>query len=143
MFSYLKLFHLLFVFTWLGSLLALTRLMIFHVKQPTDVQLALGKVYRKMYFYVDLPSMLLALSLGALLLFAKGIEWKAGWLHMKLTFVLFLIICDSIAGWESVRLSRKVAHGRGWGYKVLHGVTLFCLFGVLVSIYLLKSRLGY
>lgn len=138
--SYLKLLHVLFIFIWIGSLLALTRLMAYQVKEPPEIQLRLGRIYKRMYFLVDLPSMVFAIVLGIILLLVKGVDWKAGWLHMKLLFAFLLIVCDLITGAQAVKLSRKAIVGRGIGYKVLHGMTALFLIAVLISIYILKQN---
>lgn len=136
----LKLLHVLFIFIWIGSLLALTRLMGYHAKQTEETQRSLGKIYRRMYLLVDLPAMVLAIFLGVVLLVLKGINLKAGWFHMKMTFTVLLVICDIYAGRQAFYLSKHLVGGKGVKYKILHGLTALFLIGVLVSIYIFKAR---
>lgn len=138
----LKLLHVLCVFIWIGSLLALTRLMGYQARQTQPTQLALGKIYKRMYLFVDLPAMCVAITLGIILLILKGVDFKAGWFHMKMTFALLLVICDLITGREALFLARHVVVGKGIKYKVLHGLTALFLIGALVGIYILKPALG-
>lgn len=137
--SLLKLLHVLFIFVWIGGLLTLTRLMGYHSKQTPEVQLALGKIYRRMYLFVDLPSMCLAVILGILLFILKKVDFHAGWCHMKLTFAFLLIISDLIAGRQAIKLSKQTIGGKGVGYKILHGLTALFLIATLFSIYILKA----
>ncbi len=135
----LKLLHVLFVFIWIGSLLTLTRLLAYQAKETTDTQLKIGKILKRMYFVNDLPSMILAVGFGLALLFLKDINFKAAWLHMKLTFAFLLIICDIICGCLITKHSRKPIKGRGIGYQIFHGITGLIFIGILITIYILKT----
>lgn len=128
--AFLKLLHVIFVFSWIGSLLTLTRLLGYQAKEAPDI----GLISKRMYFRVDLPSMILAVGSGLVLLFLNGVDWKLGWIHMKLTFAFLLIICDLICGWQILSLNRRPK----WVYQMLHAMTALFLIMVLISIYILK-----
>ncbi|MCH9625422.1 MAG: hypothetical protein S4CHLAM123_05960 [Chlamydiales bacterium] len=136
----LKLLHVLFVFIWIGGLLALTRLLTYQAKELPETQLKLGKILKRMYYMIDLPSMILAVGFGLTLLFLKEMNWKAPWLHIKLTLAFFIIICDIICGYLITKHSKKPIVGRGIGYQILHGITGLLFIGVLVAIYILKNN---
>ncbi|MFZ0564646.1 MAG: CopD family protein [Chlamydiales bacterium] len=130
MLAFLKLLHVVFIFSWMGSLLMLTRFLGYQTKEAPEI----GAISKRIYFRIDLPSMILAVTTGLILLFVNGVNFKAGWIHMKLTFAFFLIVCDLVCGWEIAKSSRKSR----WVYQVLHGMTALFLFMVLFSIYILK-----
>lgn len=130
----LKFFHVLFIFIWIGSLLMLTRLLGYQAKESDETFQAMNRINKRMYFFIDLPSMILAVFFGLLLLFFKDTNWKAPWLHMKLLFAFLLIVCDVILG-------TLIARGRrhpGLFYKIFHGMTGLFLILVLIAIYILK-----
>lgn len=130
----LKLFHVLFVISWLGSLLTLTCFLGYLVKEAPLVQERLSKIAKKMYLAIDLPSMILTVGLGLILLFFKeDINWKAPWLHMKLTFAFLLIVCDLVTGRLIVKERRAI-----WGYRCLHALAILLLAAILSAIYILK-----
>ena len=131
----LKLLHVLFVFVWIGSLLTLSRLMGYLAKESVVVQHRVAYLARRMYLLIDLPAMLIAIALGLSLLFLKETNWKAPWLHMKLTLAFLLIVCDLATGW---RIVRGVVD-KAMGYKILHGLAGLFFIGVLVAIYILKQ----
>lgn len=148
----LKLLHILFVFVWIGTLLTLSRLMGYLGKEDPLVQKRMGAIAKRMYLLVDLPSMLMAISLGLTLLFLKDMNWKAPWLHMKLTFAFALIVCDLLTGWKitkGIKEPTLCVAGEGQivaksktssvGYKILHGLAGLFFIGVLVAIYILKQ----
>jgi protoporphyrinogen IX oxidase len=135
----LKLFHVFVVFIWIGSLLTLSRLLAYQAKEPPEIQLKLGRILRRMYFAVDLPAMILTLCLGLSSLMIKGGDWKAPWLHMKLTFVFLLILCDLYVGKKIVLHSKAPIQGRGVRYKIFHGLAGLFFIGILIAIYIMKT----
>jgi uncharacterized membrane protein len=132
----LKLIHVLFIFVWIGTLLTIGRLMGYLAKEPPLVQERVARLARRMYLFIDFPSMIIAVTLGITsLLINEETNWKAPWLHMKLTFAFFIIVCDLFTGAAIIR--RKI--GTGNYYKILHGVTGLFFIGVLIAIYILKK----
>lgn len=136
----LKFFHVLFVFIWVGTLLSLTRFLKYQSKENAETQKNIGKILKRMYFTVDLPAMIFAVGSGLALLFLKETNWKAPWLHMKLTLVFFLIITDIICGWSIAVHRQKPIQKMGTAYQILHGITGMLLIGILIAIYILKNR---
>ena len=134
----LKLFHVFVVFLWIGSLLTLSRMLAYQAKETRDVQLKFGRILKKMYFAVDLPAMILSVGLGVTSIFVKGVNMKAPWLHMKLTFVFLLVVCDLIIGRLIIRLCKEPYTGKGRGFKVFHAAAGVCFIGILIAIYIIK-----
>jgi len=137
-----KLLHVLAVFIWIGNLLALTRLMGYHVKQEAETQKRLAAIYQRMVRFIGVPSMILAITCGVVLLGGLDLSHKPGWFHMKLTFLLGLIIADVCVMRQVSQLTESVQEGRGVRYKVLHGVVGLMLIGVLCSVYIVRDRKG-
>ncbi len=81
--------------------------------------------------------MVIAVGLGIILLFLKDMNWKAGWLHMKLTLAFILIVTDLIFGFQC--LSEKRVKGSKGG---IFAIVLLCLVGILACIYLLKATVS-
>jgi uncharacterized membrane protein len=132
----LKLLHVLFIFIWIGSLLMLTRLLGYQAKETDAAFQVMNRINKRMYFFIDLPSMVLAVVFGLLLLFLKDTNWKAPWLHMKLLFAFLLIVCDLICG---TLIAKGKRHPRLF-YQIFHGITGLFLILVLIAIYILKQN---
>ncbi len=133
----IKLFHLLCLFVWIGSLLTLTRLLGYVAKEEGAVKEKILKIMRRMYLLVDVPAMCLSITSGWVLFVLKKMDFSHGWLHMKLTMAFFLICCDVIAGRA---ILKKRESRRGVRYKVLHGVTALMLIGLLTAVYIVKNK---
>ena len=140
--AWVKALHLLAVFMWIGTLLSLTRLMGYHVKEDVETQKRLVRIYRRMYLLVQLPSMIVVIVLGLVLIAKLNLDYKPGWFHMKLTFVTGLVLCDIACYRCIVGLQAATDHGRGVKYKILHGVTGLVLMGIIVSIAVVRDKPG-
>ncbi|MCH9609571.1 MAG: hypothetical protein S4CHLAM45_15030 [Chlamydiales bacterium] len=129
----LKFFHVFFVFIWMGTLITVGR---FVASQKEENQ-ELSRISKRLYLFSDLPAMCLAILTGLTLLLTKeGINFKAPWLHLKLTFAVILIGCDIVTG----RMIIKGCFGSKW-LKSLHYIVVTCLLFVLLAIYVLKEYL--
>lgn len=134
-----KALHVLCVFVWIGNLLALTRLMGYHVKEDANTQMQMAKIYRRMYQLVELPTMVLAILFGFILMTRMDQAGDLTWFYLKLAFVAGLVLCDVVCGRFVNELNERPDTGRGVKYKILHGVTGLMLIGVLASIYIVKN----
>lgn len=104
-----KMIHLLFLFGWMAALLA-----------------TIVTQNRKIYFGIDLPCMVLALTTGLILLQFATFGSSKGWFHMKITFATLLVITDLLIGFYKV--------------KFLNYIAIAALIGVLSSIYLVRNK---
>jgi uncharacterized membrane protein len=83
----IKLFHLFFLILWLGTLFLM----------PYLIQKRFEGA-KKLYKWLELPSMILALLLGLILLLQNPAKMKIGLFHMKLTAALVLVGIDLFVG---------------------------------------------
>jgi uncharacterized membrane protein len=135
-----KLLHVLFLFLWVGSLLTLTRLVGYLAKEPPLVLERMLKLSRRLYLLVDLPSMIIGIGLGIILLIFNGVNLRAPWLHMKLTAAFLLVVSDVLFGCALMRHCRTQTIGKGVIYRVAHGSAGIIFIVVLVAVYILKPR---
>ena len=89
---WVKAFHLIFIVTWFAGLFYLPRLFAYHVAAEDQVSRERFKVMeRKLLRIIMNPSMIVTLVLGLWLLIGN---WErlgtAGWVHAKLTLLVFL-----------------------------------------------------
>lgn len=136
----LKIVHLFFVFVWIGSLLILSRLLTYFHRETPEVQTRLALIFRKMYLFVDLPSLILTVVSGLILFTLTTFGPSLGWFHMKITFVLLLIVADIFLGKEIIKLQTKPITGKEVRYKILHYIIVLFLIGTLCSIYAVRNK---
>ena len=92
----LKAIHFIGFVAWFAGLFYLPRLFVYHVEalgNPDQSQIAnqLGKMEMRLYRIIMNPAMVLTLAAGIALLIIEPAYLKMGWMHVKLTLLVFLI----------------------------------------------------
>ena len=92
--SYLiyKSLHLIAVISWMAGLLYLPRIFVYHSEnnETSSVSEIFKTMEKKLYFFIMYPAMILS-WLFALIMLHKNLSLlSAGWMHMKITLVVFL-----------------------------------------------------
>ncbi len=105
----LKALHIISMVTWFAGLFYLPRLFVYHA-QCEDQQ---GKerfktMERKLYYGIMTPGAIVTLGLGIWMLidYAWAAYGTAMWLHIKLTFILAMIVYHYLCG----RMVKSFAH---------------------------------
>ena len=148
-YNYIKSFHLIFVITWFAGLFYIVRLFVYHIEandKPSPEKEILTKQYKlmayRLWYIITWPSAVLA-TVFAITLLCIMPEWlQQGWMHVKLTFVLLLILyhlkCHSIFK----QLQRdEIKHTTNFMRLWNEGAT-FILFAV-VFLVILKSAINW
>ncbi|MBK9976022.1 MAG: CopD family protein [Planctomycetes bacterium] len=79
--------HLIGLFTWVGALLLLSRMLIFAAKQPADAATPLVGLMRRLYMGSCLPGGVLAIVAGLLMLHGVGSQLGGPGAALKFYFV--------------------------------------------------------
>ena len=92
--SYLiyKSLHLIAVISWMAGLLYLPRIFVYHSEnnETSSVSEIFKTMEKKLYFFIMYPAMILS-WLFALIMLHKNLSLlSAGWMHKKITLVVFL-----------------------------------------------------
>lgn len=96
-FLYLKAIHIIFIVTWFAGLFYMPRLFVYIIEandrpepDKTILSRQLTVMASRLWFGITWPSAVITLALGASMLIYQP-EWLAqGFMHIKLTLVLFL-----------------------------------------------------
>ncbi|XLS29411.1 CopD family protein [Flavobacteriaceae bacterium M23B6Z8] len=98
-YNYIKSLHLIFVITWFAGLFYMPRLFIYQIEawhKPSPEKEILGKqlklMAKRLWFIITWPSAILATLFAVWLLLIQPVWLQQGWMHVKLGFVLLLII---------------------------------------------------
>lgn len=149
LYLYAKAIHIIFVICWMAGLFYMVRLFIYHTeaKQREEAEYrVLHRQFmvmeRKLWWIITTPAMYLTVVAGLVMLYVNPALLQAGWMHVKLTFVLGLVgyhfVCQRMMlnlraeanTWSSLRL-------RLW--NELATVLLFAIVFVVV----LKSAINW
>lgn len=93
LYLWIKSFHIISIVTWFAALFYLPRLFVYHAMSEDQIGIDRFKIMeRKLYRGIMTPSAVAAVSLGLILLWLNPGLLKQGWMHVKLTLVLALVI---------------------------------------------------
>lgn len=94
-----KALHIIFVVTWFAGLFYIVRLFIYHTeanqKSEPEKSILINQykiMERRLWFGITWPSMILAITFGTLLIYIEPDYLKMPFMHIKLSFVFFLIL---------------------------------------------------
>lgn len=145
-----KALHIIFVVSWFAGLFYIVRLFVYHVealKEDEPRQSILVEQYkimqRRLWWIITTPSMIFTLLFGIWMLFLNPSLLKEGWMHLKLGFIVLLILYHANCQVIMLRLSSSTTTAltstklRLWNEVA----TLFLV--AIVFIVVLKSKLNW
>ena len=135
---WLKAAHIIFVIFWMAGLFIFPRYLVHHqeaLDRPTEASAWIERE-AKLRRMILTPSLVLTWVLGILV--ATSIDaWSAGWLHLKLTFVLFL---TGFHGW-AVAYSKRLAKGEArWSARQLRVLNEVPALAIVVIVFLVVLK---
>jgi len=132
---WLKVFHLLFVMSWMAGLFYLPRIFVHYVEGQAngDSVERLVVMAQKLYKFMTLI-MMFAIGTG-LALWLVYFSSASGWLHAKVTLVVFLL---GYHFWCKAQLKQMLEkqqlNHKGIFYRWMNEIPLFLLFAILVLV---------
>ena len=104
LYPWTKAVHIIGVIAWMAGLLYLPRLFVYHcaTERGAADRGRCKSMERTLLKFIMNPSMLVTFVFGISLLFTPGIvDWDAGWIYVKLFFIILLTIFHHIYGrWQ-------------------------------------------
>lgn len=98
-YNYIKSLHLIFVITWFAGLFYIPRLFVYQIEafhKPSPEKEILGKqlklMAKRLWNIITWPSAILAIFFAIWLIVLMPSWLEQGWMHVKLTFVVLLVI---------------------------------------------------
>lgn len=138
-----KAFHIIGVVVWFAGLFYLVRLFVYHVEaeeQPEPAKSILKDQYAlmetRLYKLITTPGMVLTVAMAIAMLVVAPDLLQQTWLHVKLSFVLLLLVYHFYCR----RIMRQLAAGTcQWGGKQMRGLnevpTVFLVLIVLLAVF--------
>ena len=92
LYLWLKAFHLIAVVTWFAALFYLPRLFVYHAMAEDEISIERFKLMEsRLYRGIANPSMMVALTLGILIVLGVPALMQGGWFHAKMLLVVLLV----------------------------------------------------
>ncbi len=133
LYDWLKAFHLIAVIAWMGGMLYLPRLFVYHCEaEPGSRQSETFKTMeRRLLKAIINPALVATWGLGLWLAWTGG--WlTAGWLHAKLALVLILSgVHGLFARWVKDFAADRNRHSAAF-YRIVNEVPTLLMVGIVI-----------
>lgn len=133
---WVKAFHVIFMVTWFAGLFYLPRLFVYHVESSDDVSHERFLVMEKKLFVIMTIGAVLTALLGLWMLwdYALAAYASSGWLHAKLTLVVFLIVYHLYCLRIMRQFRKRTALRSSRFYRLFNEVPVALLFGIIILV---------
>ena len=149
-YSYLLSIHIIFVVCWMAGLFYMVRLFIYHTEaqaKPEPDRTILSKQFEimesKLWWIIATPSMYLVIAAGIAMLYIN-FEYLSiqRWLHIKLAFVIGLIIYHFICQKKMKEMRNGIYKWTSTQLRLWNELATLILFAI-VFLVVLKSSLNW
>jgi len=150
MYQYILAIHIIFVVCWMAGLFYMVRLFIYHTEaqaKPEPDRTILSKQFEvmesKLWWIITTPSMYLVLAAGITML-CLNYDYliHQPWMHVKLTFVLVLIIYHFICQNKMKQMRNGVYKWTSTQLRLWNELATLLLFAI-VFLVVLKSAVNW
>ncbi|RFZ83447.1 CopD family protein [Mucilaginibacter terrenus] len=149
MYQYVLAIHIIFVVCWMAGLFYMVRLFIYHTEaqaKPEPARTILSEQFevmeKKLWWIIATPSMYLVIAAGATMLYLVPAWLKAPWLHVKLLFVLGLVVYHFICQSKMKQMAKGVFKWTSVQLRLWNELATIILFAV-VFIVVLKNAVNW
>lgn len=146
---YIKSLHIIFVVTWFAGLFYIPRLFVYQIEafhKSSPEKEILGKqlklMAKRLWFIITWPSSILAIFFGLALIYCNPGLLQASWMHVKLSFVLVLILYQIQTHIYYKQLQKDVVKKSSSFMRLWNEGATFILFAV-VFLVVLKNSLNW
>ncbi|MFD2542814.1 CopD family protein [Lacinutrix gracilariae] len=148
-YQYIKSLHLIFVITWFAGLFYIPRLFVYQIEafhKPSPEKEILGKqlklMAKRLWNIITWPSAILATFFAVWLLILQPVWLQQPWMHVKLTFVVLLILYHLKTHQFYKQLQRDVVTKTSNFMRLWNEGATFILFAV-VFLVILKNAFNW
>ncbi|MGI4804516.1 MAG: protoporphyrinogen oxidase HemJ [Janthinobacterium lividum] len=149
MYLYLKAIHIIFVVSWMAGLFYVVRLFIYHTEAQdrTEIERKVLSdqfeiIEKKLFNIITTPAMILTLLAGIAMVYINPDLLKQSWLHVKLGFVLGLIVYHFICRNMMLQMRKGVYKFTSTQLRIWNEVATILLFAI-VFLAVLKNALSW
>ena len=148
-YNVLKALHIIFVVTWFAGLFYIVRLFVYQTEaqnKSEEVKKILIPQYQlmsyRLWYIITWPSAILASIFGFWMIFftPMGQAWlQAGWMYIKLLFVLFLFIYHGYCHYIYIQLQQNIAKWSSTFFRIWNEVATIILIAIVFLVVLKNS----
>lgn len=139
LYLYVKIFHIVAVISWMAALFYLPRLFVYHSEyfENTGFCEVVKIQERKLFNAIGTPAMLATLlSGGTLLLLDPGIFKSGMWIHVKLFFIIFLVIFHFLCLYYMKKFAQGQMPASGKFFRFFNEIPTIALVVIITCVVL-------
>ena len=129
-----KALHIIAVISWMAGLLYLPRLFVYHAEVPVGSER--DKIFqimeRRLLRAIMNPAMIASFIFGIPLIYVVGIN--QGWLHAKLTLVIFLSIVHAILSKHRKQFANGINQKSSLYFRILNEIPTILMIIIILEI---------
>ena len=144
-----KALHIIFVVSWFAGLFYMVRLFVYHTESNTKpdaekrvLQEQFNIMQNRLWYVITTPAMILTVVFGTLMLIANSGLLKMPWMHIKLSFVVILLVYHFICQGIMNRLKNGSSKWTSGHVRLWNEVATLLLVAI-VFLVIMKSSLGW
>ena len=145
-FAVFKSLHLIFMVSWFAGLFYIVRLFIYHTEaqsKPKEESEILSKQFlimeKKLWWIITTPAMILTIIFGVAMLILEPFYLKKGWMHIKLSFVLLLLVYHFVSQRILFQLKNNTFKWSSNGLRVWNEVATLALVAIIFLVVMKDS----
>ncbi len=149
LYQYILAIHIIFVVCWMAGLFYMVRLFIYHTEaqdKPEPERTILSKQFEimesKLWWIIATPSMYLVVAAGITMLCIAPAWLQMGWMHIKLTFVIGLIVYHFICQNKMNQMRKGIYKWTSTQLRLWNELATLLLFAI-VFLAVLKNSLSW
>ncbi len=137
LYPWIKAFHIISIVAWMAGLLYLPRLFVYHADAPpgSPTSETFKVMERRLLKAIMGPAMHAAVLFGILLLLTPGVvDWSAGWMYAKLTFVAGLLTCHVLMSRWHKEFAADANRRPARFYRIANELPTLLLIGIVIFV---------
>ncbi|MEO8885053.1 MAG: protoporphyrinogen oxidase HemJ [Mucilaginibacter sp.] len=149
MYYYILAIHIIFVVCWMAGLFYMVRLFIYHTEaqaKPEPDRTILSKQFEimesKLWWIITAPSMYIVIAAGISMLYLSPFWLQQPWMHVKLAFVLVLIVYHFICQNKMKQMRKGIYKWTSTQLRLWNELATLLLFAI-VFLVVLKSAVNW
>lgn len=132
---WIKTLHVIAIISWMAGLLYLPRIFVYHKDVGTNSEAAqLFKTMELRLFHIIMvPAMILSLTSGLILTMIPGI-WSSGWLHLKVTCVIGLVVYQYLLNHWRLALANGTCSHSSKFFRIINEIPTLLLVIIVICV---------
>ncbi|MDM1294762.1 protoporphyrinogen oxidase HemJ [Sphingobacterium sp. N143] len=146
---YAKAVHIIFVVCWMAGLFYIVRLFIYHTEAKSKSEGEYGVLHKqfivmesKLWWIITTPAMYLTIIAALIMLYINPGLLTMGWMHVKLTFVLGLMLYHFSCQRIMFQLKDESSKWSSTKLRLWNELATVLLFAIVFTV-VLKSALNW